>query len=101
MSWADLIEALGDREAWRADAACRGMDVNLMFPTSISRKGSGSYGPQMAREVCEGCSVRRECLDTAVEHDERYGCWGGYTGRELRAQIHIHRRELRRIEMAS
>jgi WhiB family redox-sensing transcriptional regulator len=31
-----------------------------------------------------GCDVRGECLEYALEHDERFGIWGGLSERERR-----------------
>ncbi|MDX6335165.1 MAG: WhiB family transcriptional regulator, redox-sensing transcriptional regulator, partial [Streptosporangiaceae bacterium] len=37
-----------------------------------------------AKKVCRGCEVRVECLEYALEHDERFGIWGGLSERERR-----------------
>lgn len=34
--------------------------------------------------VCARCPVIGECLDEALERDERWGIWGGVTERERR-----------------
>lgn len=44
-----------------------------------------------ARAHCSVCPVRVDCLQWAIEHDERFGIWAGTTGRQ-RAAI---RRDLR------
>ena len=36
-----------------------------------------------AKKVCLGCDVRGECLEYALQHDERFG-WGGLSERERR-----------------
>ncbi len=43
-----------------------------------------------AKAVCRACPVRRECLDWAVEANERAGVWGGTTPDE-RAQLPTER----------
>ena len=30
-----------------------------------------------AKEVCERCSIRVDCLDYSIRNDERFGVWGG------------------------
>jgi len=35
-------------------------------------------------KVCRSCEVRTECLEYALEHDERFGIWGGLSERERR-----------------
>jgi WhiB family redox-sensing transcriptional regulator len=34
--------------------------------------------------VCRSCDVRAECLEYALENDERFGIWGGMSERERR-----------------
>ena len=34
--------------------------------------------------MCDGCAVRIECLEYALENDERFGIWGGLSERERR-----------------
>jgi hypothetical protein len=47
------------------------------------------YPPKEAKEVCDGCPVRPECLEWALENDEE-GVWGGtssYQRQQLRRTI--------------
>ena len=37
-----------------------------------------------AKRICTTCEVRAECLEYALEHDERFGIWGGLSERERR-----------------
>lgn len=56
---------------WRESAACRqAEDKSIFFP-----ERGDSVGP--ARMWCNGCPVRQECLDYALEMNERHGIWGG------------------------
>lgn len=66
---------------WWKRAACRGMDSNLFVPDrSVSH-----WEIRHAKEVCRHCSVRKQCLDYAMEEDnDLSGIWGGTTGRERR-----------------
>ena len=34
--------------------------------------------------MCLTCDVRDECLEYALQHDERFGIWGGLSERERR-----------------
>ena len=45
--------------------------------------GKGRIDPE-AKRVCRSCDVRAECLEYALEHDERFGIWGGMSERERR-----------------
>lgn len=69
------IEDLVARPAWHQEAACRGADPDLFFP----ERGQ-SVAP--ARELCDRCPVRAECLDVGL--GERFGIWGGTSERERR-----------------
>lgn len=37
-----------------------------------------------AKEVCAGCSVRKQCLDYAMGTRQEHGVWGGLSGIERR-----------------
>lgn len=63
-----------DPEDWRNEAICNQTDF---FP----EKG-GTTAP--AKKICLDCPVRAECLQYALDHDERFGIWGGLSERERR-----------------
>ncbi|RGE15867.1 WhiB family transcriptional regulator [Leucobacter sp. wl10] len=63
--------------AWQADALCAQTDPEAFFP----EKGGST---REAKRICESCEVRSECLEYALEHDERFGIWGGLSERERR-----------------
>lgn len=68
------------RDAWRAYAACRGMDTDLFYP-----EGRGSTlraREQIAKNICTSCPVAQQCRDAASGLPERYGIWGGLTEAE-------------------
>jgi WhiB family redox-sensing transcriptional regulator len=64
-------------EPWRDDAICAQTDPEAFFP----EKGGST---REAKRVCRGCEVRSECLEFALDHEERYGIWGGMSERERR-----------------
>ena len=70
---ADEAEELG----WQERALCAQTDPEAFFP----EKGGST---REAKRVCGGCEVRAECLGYALEHDERFGIWGGLSERERR-----------------
>ena len=43
-----------------------------------------------ALAVCAGCSFMGECLDEALERNERWGIWGGLTERDRRLMRAAH-----------
>ena len=40
-----------------------------------------------AKQVCQGCPVRTECLAEALDNQIEWGVWGGMTERERRALL--------------
>jgi len=66
-----------DELAWQDRALCAQTDPEAFFP----EKGGST---REAKRVCRGCEVRAECLEYALEHDERFGIWGGMSERERR-----------------
>lgn len=64
-------------EDWRDDALCAETDPEEFFP----EKGGSN---RAAKRICARCPVTAECLEYALEHDERYGLWGGLSERERR-----------------
>jgi len=68
-------------EEWRLDAMCRGMDVNLFFP----EQGVDVRQIHAIKEICESCSVKVECLESALNTEmDLYGFYGGKSARERR-----------------
>jgi len=63
--------------AWQDRALCAQTDPEAFFP----EKGGST---REAKKVCRTCDVRAECLEYALEHDERFGIWGGLSERERR-----------------
>lgn len=57
------------------DAACRGMNPELFHPTR-----GGSIDPK-AIATCAQCPVKHECLEWAIDHNEK-GIWAGTTERQ-------------------
>lgn len=65
------------RYAWKADAACIGMDPDLFFPAQDAPEAWVT-----ARVICAGCPVRLPCLEYALRNREKFGIWAGTTYRE-------------------
>jgi WhiB family redox-sensing transcriptional regulator len=70
-------------QPWRVHAACSGTDPNMFHPHDERHETSiRSVEEVTAKRVCRECTVRRDCLDYAIEANERLGIWGGMTRRE-------------------
>ena len=67
------VDGLG----WQDRALCAQTDPEAFFP----EKGGST---REAKRVCRSCEVRAECLEYALENDERFGIWGGLSERERR-----------------
>ena len=74
---AELLGLADEVLRWQDDALCAQTDPEAFFPD----KGSST---REAKAICSACSVRDDCLDFALTHDERFGIWGGMSERERR-----------------
>lgn len=63
--------------AWQADSLCAQTDPEAFFP----EKGGSTRD---AKRICAECTVSSECLEYALQNDERFGIWGGLSERERR-----------------
>lgn len=66
-----------DTPSWMDDALCAQTDPEAFFPN----KGEST---KEAKKTCMACPVRQQCLEYALERDERFGVWGGLSVRERR-----------------
>jgi WhiB family transcriptional regulator, redox-sensing transcriptional regulator len=73
----DAEDASWEDVGWQDRALCAQTDPEAFFP----EKGGST---REAKKVCRGCEVRAECLEYALENDERFGIWGGLSERERR-----------------
>jgi WhiB family redox-sensing transcriptional regulator len=62
---------------WQEQALCAQTDPEAFFP----EKGGST---REAKRICVGCDVKGDCLEYALEQDERFGIWGGLSERERR-----------------
>jgi len=76
-----LFSALAEDDdsalAWQSNALCAQTDPEAFFP----EKGGST---REAKRVCAKCDVRQACLEYALDHDERFGIWGGMSERDRR-----------------
>ncbi len=77
-----------DELLWQEGALCAQTDPETFFP----EKGGST---RAAKRVCLSCDVREECLAYAIDHDERFGIWGGLGERERRK---LKKQQARNIE---
>ncbi|WP_306999026.1 WhiB family transcriptional regulator [Amycolatopsis thermophila] len=79
MTLADLVAPFDadEQPAWQDRALCKETDPEAFFPD----KGGST---REAKRICHSCEVRGECLQYALDNDERFGIWGGLSERERR-----------------
>ena len=92
MAMAEMDEQLD----WQEDAACREYDNILFFgaeegESELERQTRESH----AKAICQNCPVKAPCLEFAMETNQKYGIWGGYTDKE-RSSLKRRRARARR-----
>ncbi len=74
------LDGIADDFRWNEGALCAQVDPELFFP----EKGGSTRD---AKQLCRACDVREACLEYALEHEQRYGVWGGLSERERRRMV--------------
>lgn len=69
-------------EDWTSKAACRDSAPDQLFVRGAEQN--------KAKQLCNGCPVRTECLAEALDNQIEWGVWGGMTERERRALLRRH-----------
>ena len=86
-------------EEWKKRAACRGTDTSIFFPDPITKNVNARMVWVQARQICDKCPVKQECLDYQIPFEMvsyRYdGMWGGLTPTERRAYIYNNKKKPR------
>ncbi len=77
MPMTDPLPELPRPEEWMDDALCATTDPEAFFP----EKGGSTRD---AKRICLACDVKDQCLQYALENDERFGIYGGFSERERR-----------------
>ena len=73
-------------DRWWDRAACLGSDPDWFFPNEDYRNQDIPWKEAQAKAVCQGCSVRAQCLADAIRYDAE-GIWGGTNKTERRAMV--------------
>lgn len=94
MSIPTPFTAVAAPEPWMAEGLCREVDADLFFP-EWGNEFAAAVSPAPAQRICAQCPVTAECLEYALDRDERYGVWAGKTPRQL-ADIRKQRRNSHR-----
>lgn len=64
---------------------CREIGVELFYPEEkeYGARGNGGETYTFARTICSACTVRIQCLEWALHHED-HGMWGGTSPTERR-----------------
>lgn len=76
------IKAIEASWIWQVQGACRGEDSTLFYYEDNERGDNKDNRTAAAKAICDTCKVKTECLEFALQIDERYGIWGGTTPEE-------------------
>ena len=68
-----MIKGLSSQPEWMLSARCKETDPEVFFP----ERGDSTLDTLAAKRICLKCEVRVECLQYAVDNQERHGIWGG------------------------
>jgi WhiB family redox-sensing transcriptional regulator len=85
---------LGDY-SWQDNAACRSTEHRTVEPELFFPEPDETDKIGAAKSLCVQCSVRRICLDTALDDSDRTGIRGGLTEEEREP---LHRKLPRRLD---
>ena len=66
---------------WKSRAACAGYPNDLFFPIGDVNEGT----IEKAKAICAVCPVTDDCLQYALETNQRNGIWAGTTEEERRS----------------
>lgn len=65
---------------WREQSLCSEFDYTIFDEETVRNV-------RIAKQICDACPVRRQCLEVALKNHERYGIWGGLSSRERKALL--------------
>ena len=89
LNWKRTVDWSADD--WRDGAECRDVDPGLFFPSGAT--GESIEQIDHAKQICNKCAVKADCLDFALRANQTTGIWGGTSEDE--------RRKLRRQWLAA
>jgi WhiB family redox-sensing transcriptional regulator len=72
-----LTAPILEERPWAVFAACKEEKSMKFFPQNRAEE-------REALAICSMCPVVDDCLDHALESNERFGVWGGTTERQRR-----------------
>ena len=71
-----------DRPSWYDEAQCLGTTQEIFFYESRDNEQDKVVLRTIAKSICRVCTVKKECLNYALETRQVGGIWGGLTPKE-------------------
>lgn len=65
---------------WQDDADCSTLPFSVFFGSGEAPMSSRQV--ESARQICNRCPVKTDCLFTALQKKEQHGVWGGLSPRQ-------------------
>ena len=81
MTYGHVTAEPGLARDWKNVAACAGYPDSLFFPSQDATQGQ----IDKAKAICSVCEVNEQCMEYALETNQRAGIWGGTTEDERRS----------------
>lgn len=66
---------------WLDQAACLGQGLNLFYFENLSTTETRKTVAK-AKMICKSCPVAADCLQYAINNEERFGVWGSFSSKE-------------------
>jgi WhiB family redox-sensing transcriptional regulator len=73
---------------WLDEAACLGQGADLFYSDEVFTPETKKVIAK-AKMFCKSCPVVADCLQYAINNDERFGVWGSFSAKE-RSSIRNH-----------
>jgi WhiB family redox-sensing transcriptional regulator len=67
---------------WRDDAACIGVSIDVFFIDNKGRDAKTKLAE--AKQYCDSCRVRENCLNYAMNNNIYVGIYGGISNKKRR-----------------
>lgn len=71
---------------WLDQAACLGQGLNLFYFENLSTTETRKTVAK-AKMICKSCPVVADCLQYAINNEERFGVWGSFSSKERAAIV--------------
>lgn len=68
---------------WMDNALCKNLHTDLFYPPLEAKDPNDYY--RVSKAICYTCPVWSQCLDEALKHSDKWGCWGGLNPQERKS----------------